>query len=370
MNKIFLGIAGTNCSGKSSIAKYLQKEKGIEVYSLSDILREEAELRNIQSTVDNLVNLGNELREQNGPEVLATKVVDKIIGLNSYLGLDESEYDINKNSEMRGKIKPSAVIESIRNPAEVIELKNYLQRELIKKNVHRVFYLIAVDAPIELRYQRFNTRKRSGEQLSFKEFEEKDKISLGFNQPETGQRLIDVIEMSDKKIYNTSENKDDLNMQVDEILKEAKQYQRDVYYMGLALKASSRSDCLKRNLGAIVVRNDRILTTGFNGSPAGVPNCNEGGCKRCNDSSIPSGKDLDKCSCVHAEQNAVLQAAYLGTRLEDATIYTLLFPCMTCTKDIIQSGIKRVVYAGSYPSQSETTKLLERAGIKYDHLNL
>lgn len=126
----------------------------------------------------------------------------------------------------------------------------------------------------------------------------------------------------------------------------------DSYYADIAVEVAKRSSCVKRQIGAVIVVDNRIVATGYNGTPRGVKNCNEGGCVRCNDPSIPSGTRLDECWCSHAEENAIVQSAYAGISVKGGTIYSTMSPCITCAKLIVNAGIKRVVYKGEYPQQS------------------
>lgn len=121
------------------------------------------------------------------------------------------------------------------------------------------------------------------------------------------------------------------------------------YYMDVAVQISRRSSCVKRQNGCVIVLDNRIVSTGYNGTPRGVPNCDEGGCKRCNDPSIPSGTRLDECLCSHSEENAIVQAAFHGARIKGATIYTQASPCLWCSKMIINAGIQIVVFRQHYP---------------------
>ena len=102
---------------------------------------------------------------------------------------------------------------------------------------------------------------------------------------------------------------------------------------------------MKRGVGAVIVNDLRIVSTGYNGTPFGCTNCNEGGCERCN-SNTASGVRLDECLCIHAEENAVIEAG--RTKANGGTIYVTLSPCLTCSKSVIQAGIKRIVYNRVY----------------------
>ena len=136
----------------------------------------------------------------------------------------------------------------------------------------------------------------------------------------------------------------------------------DVYFMNIAKVVASRSNCLKRHVAAVIVKDKRIVSTGYNGTPRGIRNCNEGGCPRCN-SFADSGTKLDECVCSHGEENAIVQASYHGISIKDATIYSTFSPCLLCTKMTINSGIREVVYNADYPLSEMPLKLLKEAGI-------
>ena len=117
------------------------------------------------------------------------------------------------------------------------------------------------------------------------------------------------------------------------------------YYMGIALSVRSRADCLGNRVGAILVLRDRIISTGYNGTPANMTNCTEGGCERCSHRDrYSSGVGYDLCICVHAEQNALLAAARFGIATEGAVLYSTMQPCFGCTKELLQARIQAVHY--------------------------
>jgi dCMP deaminase len=134
------------------------------------------------------------------------------------------------------------------------------------------------------------------------------------------------------------------------------------YFMKIAQVASMRSNCIKRKVGAVIVRDKRIISTGYNGTPRGTKNCNEGGCPRCNNLAS-SGTKLDECLCSHAEENAITQAAYHGTSVKEGTLYTTFAPCLMCSKMIINSGIGEVVFNLDYPLNDTSFELFEQAGV-------
>ena len=143
----------------------------------------------------------------------------------------------------------------------------------------------------------------------------------------------------------------------------------DDYFMKIAHVASLRSNCIKRKVAAVVVRDRRVISTGYNGTPRGTKNCFEGGCPRCN-SNAASGTKLDECLCSHGEENALIQAAYHGVPVKDATLYTTFAPCLTCTKMIINSGIREVVYNMEYPLNDVSFSLLREAEVECRKLKL
>lgn len=116
--------------------------------------------------------------------------------------------------------------------------------------------------------------------------------------------------------------------------------------MNIAEVVRTRADCLRRKVGAVIIKNNRILATGYNGTPHGIKNCSQGGCQRCllrNEGKLKSGENEESCICIHAEQNAIIQAAYLGVSTKEATLYCTTNPCSSCAKMLINAGIKRVV---------------------------
>lgn len=144
----------------------------------------------------------------------------------------------------------------------------------------------------------------------------------------------------------------------------------DQYFMSIVEVVATRSNCLRPKKGAILVRGKQIISTGYNGTPRGVQNCDEGGCERClgaHNGTIASGQRLDECTCCHAEENAITQAALHGTKTGCATMYTAFFPCLSCTKLLINAGITKVVFQNDYPSPLGRA-LLAQAGVELMHL--
>jgi len=138
----------------------------------------------------------------------------------------------------------------------------------------------------------------------------------------------------------------------------------DEYFLGIAKEVSKRSTCIRRSVGALLVRGKRILTTGYNGPPSGLPHCIDVGCLR-DEIGVPSGQRQELCRGLHAEQNALLQAAIYGISVEGATLYCTTTPCSLCAKMLINARIERIVALEEYPDEF-ARRLLEDAGIKVD----
>lgn len=330
---MIIGLTGKNGAGKGEVAKYLQ-ERGFQYYSLSDVLREEAAKEGREISRDILVDLGNRLRGQYGPGVLAEKIFSRLD--------PEKHY----------------VIDSVRHPSEVQVLRRRAD-----------FILAAVRAPERLRFERLKQRARERDPKTFEEF-----LALETREAASGnaahQQLDSAIALADKVLENTGPLKT-LHEQVKELLLEFSKKQSrpdwDSYFMGIAKVVALRSNCIKRKVAAVIVKDKRIIATGYNGTPRGVKNCSEGGCPRCN-AIDASGKGLEECLCSHAEENAIVQSAYHGVNINGSVLYTTFSPCLMCTKMIINAGIHEVVYNVSYPMSETSFRLLGEAGVRVKQL--
>ena len=141
----------------------------------------------------------------------------------------------------------------------------------------------------------------------------------------------------------------------------------DEYFMGMAELTAERSTCLRRKVGAVIVVDKRIVATGYNGAPKGLPHCEElGGCLR-EKLGVPSGQRHELCRALHAEQNAIIQAAVIGSSINGASIYVTHQPCSICAKMIINAGIKRIVVRNGYPDKL-AQEMLDDAGISVEML--
>ena len=140
---------------------------------------------------------------------------------------------------------------------------------------------------------------------------------------------------------------------------------KDDYFMGIAQLVSARSTCLRGQVGAIIVKNSHILSTGYNGAPKGMPHCEEIGCLR-EMLHVPSGERHELCRGIHAEQNAIIQAAVFGVSIAGAVLYTTHKPCSICTKMLLNAEIEEIIYRDEYPDPL-AEELIKQSGVKIRH---
>ncbi len=142
----------------------------------------------------------------------------------------------------------------------------------------------------------------------------------------------------------------------------------DTYFMEIAMLVSRRSTCLRRQVGAVVVKERNILSTGYNGAPSGITHCEVTGCLR-EKLNVPSGERHELCRGLHAEQNAIIQAAYHGTAIKDSVLYCTNLPCSICSKMIINAGIKKIIYKDGYMDKL-AEEMITESGIEIERLEL
>ncbi len=228
------------------------------------------------------------------------------------------------------------------------------------------FILVSVDAPVSVRWQRSQARLQksqpsSAESISLEEFVLKSDEHL--YSPEFG--LQPLISRATVRLLNTSSSLAHLYAtlgKLDLTNEDRLRPSWDLYFMQLASLAAQRSNCMKRRVGCVLVREKRVISTGYNGTPRGLKNCAEGGCPRCNDGQ-GSGVGLGTCLCLHAEENALLEAGRERIR-EGAILYCDTCPCLTCSIKIAQVGIAEVVYSQAYSMDTETSSVFKEAGVR------
>jgi dCMP deaminase len=330
---MIIGVTGGYCSGKDTVASFLQK-MNFEHFSLSDFIREEAKKRDLKLTRDNLIMIGNDLREKYGANVLAKKALEKV--------LDGENY----------------VITSIRNPEEA----RYLMQR-------KEFLLVNVITPEKIRLQRIIARNREEDPKTLQQLREKERKEN--SKDANSQQLNEVAKMAKVTVVNEA-SLEALQQKVEQLVKDwmyKLQPERpdwDHYFMNIAEAVKLRANCMSAKKGAILVKDKQIISTGYNGSPKNIKHCNEGGCIRCTArhlGELKSGNYSKPCICAHSEENAIVQAAWNGVSTRGATLYTTFTPCTACCKMIINAGIVEVVAKVRYPDDVGT-QLLKEAGVK------
>jgi dCMP deaminase len=338
---LIIGITGHYCSGKDTMAEHLA-QMGFSHISLSDFIREECTKRGIEITRDNLIKMGNEMREKNGHGILGERAFEKL-------------------SAQGGDF----VVTSIRHPAEVKALKK-----------HGHFFLVEGRAPVKVRFERMQKRNRENDPKTLKEMLEKERIESQESGP--GQQMTNVIKMAEIVVNNDSTKeaqKKKLERLVADLRKKAEKmpvYVRpswDEYFMGIVDAVAKRATCDRGRTAVVIVKDKRILSTGYVGSPVGAPHCDEVGhlMKKVihEDASISQ-------HCMrtnHAEMNAVALAARNGVAIDGATLYCKLAPCYTCAKMVINAGIVRIVCQKRYHADKESMVLFKQVGVNVEVLD-
>ena len=332
---MIIGVSGRNGAGKGAIVDYLA-EGSFYVFSLSDVVREELRRQGLEETRERMIEAGRGLRASGGAGALAEGLLAKLLPDRNY------------------------AIDSIRHPAEVEVLRGFSAE----------FKLVWVEAAENVRLDRIRQRGRAGDPADLAELRALESRELGSSDP-SGQQLLAVEEMADFVLRNDA-GLEELHSGVREVFRESLFFERptwDQYFMNIAQVVASRSNCVKRKVAAVVTRDRRIISTGYNGTPRGTRNCNDGGCPRCNDLA-PGGTGLLECLCSHGEENAITQASFHGVSLQWATLYTTFSPCLQCTKMIINAGLGEVIYNADYPLGERALALLEEAGVKIRQLGI
>ncbi|MEM4230426.1 MAG: deaminase [Candidatus Pacearchaeota archaeon] len=329
---MIIGLTGTLGAGKSEVAKYAA-QNGIFHLSVRSFLEEECKRRGIEPNRDNLVKVANEIRTREGSAYLVKELCKNCYENKIY------------------------IIESIRCPGEVEETKQ------------RGGLIFAIDAYPEIRYDRIITRKSLTDRVSFEKFLEDEKREMHSTDPNE-QNLSFCMENADYLILNNGTLEDlheEVKKSVLSIDNNGKMKRRPSFeemFMRQAFEWSLRSTCLRRQVGAVIVKNNTLISQGYNGPPRGVKHCEErGGCLR-QLLNIPSGQQLEKCYAKHAEANAILNAGRTGRSVVEAKLFCTHYPCSFCTGDIIQAGINEVIYLWGYDSGGMAKQQFDEVGVK------
>ncbi|KAK4241318.1 cytidine deaminase-like protein [Achaetomium macrosporum] len=346
---MFIGICGSICAGKRTIAHYLVDHHGF-------------------------TRLYLDCRPRDGLD-------DVVNGASA-----SSNSDLSSSSSSRQHIFSTSdqllefVTKHWRERWVTIDIPDEFILDMYSRRPF--FLLISVDAPITVRWQRFQARQQQQQNCHG--------ASPGSDSPSpspTDRGIINTLEafahLSDSQLYdpvtglhsllsratvrllNTSSSLAHLYAtlgKLDLLNPDRLRPSWDSYFMSLASLAAQRSNCMKRRVGCVVVRDKRVISTGYNGTPRGLQNCSEGGCGRCN-AGHGSGHGLTTCLCIHAEENALLEAG--RERLREGTVlYCDTCPCLTCSIKIVQVGIGEVVYNQGYSMDGEAAAVFREAGVR------
>lgn len=332
---MIIGVSGRNGAGKGEVVNYLA-DRSFYGLSLSDVIRDELEKQGVEPTRERMLEAGTSMRGAFGPGALALGLLGRLLPDRNY------------------------AIDSIRHPAEV---------EALRDSGHG-FHLVWVEAPVEVRFERMKARGRVGDPADLDAMRVLEGREAT-NDDSAAQQLDAVRQQADFIVENDSDLPA-LHEKIRAVFRETLYFDRpswDEYFMSIARVVAMRSNCVKRKVAAVITLDKRIISTGYNGTPRGTRNCNEGGCPRCNDLA-PGGTNLADCLCSHGEENAIVQAAYHGVSLQGSTIYTTFSPCLQCTKLVINAGLSEVVYNSHYPLGDVALSLLQESGITVRQFSL
>ncbi|KAJ4418436.1 Deoxycytidine monophosphate (dCMP) deaminase [Neurospora sp. IMI 360204] len=363
------------CAGKSTIAQYLVEHHGFTRVSLEHTTK----------TIDDIVNGETPSSDHvNG-------LVRKLLPANN-----TSHSQSSTSARSKGHVFPSAddLLDFITKHWRERWVTTDIPTEgILDMYIRRPFFLlISVDAPLTVRWRRFREREEKRQQrhrnnkqsysssaggaaleagdeeqqeeeepLTFESFAHLNDTQLFL--PQTGR--LPLMSRATVRLLNTSPSLAHLYAtlgNLDLLNPDRLRPSWDSYFMALASLAAQRSNCMKRRVGCVVVRDKRVISTGYNGTPRGLINCGEGGCGRCNEGQ-GSGQGLSTCLCMHAEENALLEAGRERVR-EGAVLYCDTCPCLTCSIKIAQVGISEVVYSQGYSMDGETAAVFRQAGVR------
>ncbi|KAL4927441.1 deoxycytidine monophosphate deaminase [Aspergillus undulatus] len=309
---MLIGLCGGICSGKNAVAEYLIRYQNFRFLELKN---------------------GAPPQAVNDPRLQAS---------------DSTDHANDGNTPLQFETVESLLDFATKRWQEHWVTTHIWEASTVDRCLLRPFFLlVSVDAPISLRWKRFADRCRK-RQLAPPHLEEfvlwNDKQLY-----EKGVGRAFVTDRAQLRLFNSSSSLDELHAALKTLNLADEQRLRpnwDQYFMELASLAAQRSNCMKRRVGCVLVRERRVISTGYNGTPRHLKNCNEGGCPRCNRGE-GGGVGLSTCLCLHAEENALLEAGRERIR-EGAILYCDTCPCLTCTVKIAQVGISEVVYSQGY----------------------
>ncbi|KAK3325833.1 cytidine deaminase-like protein [Apodospora peruviana] len=348
---MFIGVCGSICAGKSTVAQYLVDHHGFTQLYVSD-----QRLPSQKTTT----NGADTQKEQDSVETQSTSIAAEQANNRGLLPQRRKQHVFATADELLEFVtqrwRERWVTDDIFSEA-VLDM--YARRPF--------FLLISVDAPLTVRWRRYCNRPNNNTTTTTTTTTlEKFALLSDDALYSTKTGLLPLISRATVRLLNTSDSLAHLYATLgtlDLLNPDRLRPSWDSYFMSLASLAAQRSNCMKRRVGCVVVRDKRVVSTGYNGTPRGLRNCGEGGCGRCNEGQ-GSGHGLATCLCIHAEENALLEAGRERLRDGNAVLYCDTCPCLTCSIKIVQVGVSEVVYSQGYSMDGETAAVFREAGVR------
>ncbi|CEL98480.1 unnamed protein product [Vitrella brassicaformis CCMP3155] len=370
---VIVGLCGPPKSGKATVARLLEEERGFVALNLKQLGRELE-----RKGCDACGGQEDQMRACNG---VHDGQVDG--GGQADASEDRSAMDLAQQAAHEALER---IMQRWQTPHVVFPITLREEMQIFRRRPF--FLLMAVKAPILTRLARSIAQEGDDGSLDHRSvsksihgdvsdvdaekmlsfLREQDQVEFGAAGPQQGPTGMgasvafcmseaDIELVNGGSLQHLAESLDALDLLNPELTRPS----WDTYFMRLAFLAASRSNCMKKSVGALVVKNKKVVSTGYNGTPFGVTNCNEGGCRRCN-AATAQGQALEICLCMHAEANALLEAG--RERCVGGMVFVTCTPCLGCAKLIIQAGITEVIYALDYDLDSGSVPLLQNSNVR------
>ncbi|KAH7026131.1 cytidine deaminase-like protein [Microdochium trichocladiopsis] len=343
---MLIGICGSKCAGKSTVAQYLIDHHGFKKLRLED------------ETAVHKNGISSGTTDSAMPQQHGTQTPDAV----SKLGRGQSYQQQHSFATVASLL--DHVTKHWRSRWVTTDIHNEAVLDALSRRPF--FILLSVDAPLTVRWQRYKQRRQQQQasSTSLETFVSESDAHL--YDPVNG--VLPLVSRAAIRLLNTSSDLAHLYAtlgKLDLTNQDRLRPSWDSYFMQLASLAAQRCNCMKRAVGCVLVDGTKrtVISTGYNGTPRHLRNCGDGGCPRCNSGDSASGVALGTCLCLHAEENALLEAGRERIR-EGSVLYCNTCPCLTCSIKIVQVGIGEVVYNQGYSMDTETAEVFRSAGVR------
>jgi len=368
---MFIIIIGTRASGKSTVLDFLVHHKGFKRLRLNV---DEYDIQARTRTMSLGSSRSSDLQTLAGQDIAYSSLHTSPDNPESFLSMSSSTsatfaFNAVMNDSLSFTEPNDMLLYVTRNWRDHFVTDDIATISTLEPFLKRPFVLlVSVDAPTLPRFYRHG---RIFTDISLEQFlADDDRLVFGPNSGSvTSSYLFTSYHLCHVNVINNFDSVEQLHDHLEHVNLlniDRLRPSWDSYFMKLASLASHRSNCMKRRVGAILVRDHAIIATGYNGTPRGIKNCNEGGCKRCNEPSPHPIEGFEECLCIHAEENALLECGRERVG-KGAVLYCNTCPCLKCTIKIVQTGVAEVVYNLSYKMDASSTRVLNEAGVKIRH---